>query len=78
MTIFDDYLASLPVRIAELKKQLKPLESGVRHMGARYVNSPEWLDETPQQIELLKTTIETYERILSKYEDRDLSNAPTT
>lgn len=75
MTMFDDYVASFPARIAELRRQLEPLENGTMKIGARYTNSSEWVDETTQHIKLLKSAMADCERFLTEYRDRDLSNA---
>ena len=71
MTILDDYLASFPARIAELRKQLEPLENGTMKIGARYRDSSDWVDETPQHIKLLQGAIADYERFLTEYQNRE-------
>jgi hypothetical protein len=75
LTIFDDDLASFPARIAELRKQLEPLENGTRKIGARHTDWSDWVDKTPQHIELGRSAIADDERFLTGYRDRDLSGA---
>jgi hypothetical protein len=43
-------------------------------IGSKRVGHPEWVDETPLQIDHLKKAISEYERILSEYREKSLSN----
>ena len=71
MVIMGDYMRRIEERdLAELRRQLQPLESGEMHLAERKCGATEWTDITQQQIEMLMRSIASYETILAELHTR--------
>lgn len=64
MTVdWEAYAKGVEAQLAQLKKDLAPLESGKMRVGERVAGGP-WRDVAAESIERNKAAIRTYETIL--------------
>lgn len=70
----ESYIESLKARLADVKKQLEPLEAGTLLIGTKLAGG-EWIDVTPEWIKRHRETIATYERLLAVVQARELARS---
>ena len=71
MSIWDEQIRQIEVELADLRKNLAPLESGKVKLSSRTENGP-WEDITQQAIDRNKRVIQTYEAILAAFRKRQV------
>jgi hypothetical protein len=71
MSIIDDHFRRIEqIELPELRQRLDLLESGAMSLGERRV-SGSWIDVTQREIDHLKKTIGTFEKIVAHYRNNN-------
>lgn len=64
MVSLSDCIASLEYRVAKLRREIAPLESGQLRVARKENGSPDWIDETAEEIVRLRHEIVETETVL--------------